>query len=115
MYGGQVTCPLTLRLVSGGGRGYGPTHSQSLQKHFIGIPNLALFELSPFHDSLPLLREYEDNVMFETDFPHSTSLAPGPGSASPRPSDVIRSATDVVGLNGMQKLLSGNARRLYRR
>jgi predicted TIM-barrel fold metal-dependent hydrolase len=66
-------------------------------------------------DSLPLLRAYEDNVMFETDFPHSTSLAPGPGSASPRPSDLIRSATDVVGLDGMQKLLSGNARRLYRR
>src|SRR5579884_1164069 len=28
MYGGRVTCPITLRLVSGGGRGYGPTHSQ---------------------------------------------------------------------------------------
>src|SRR5262249_45403215 len=29
MYAGGVTCPVTVRLVSGGGRGYGPTHSQS--------------------------------------------------------------------------------------
>ena len=26
-----------------------------------------------------------DNLMFETDFPHATSLSPGPASESPSP------------------------------
>ncbi|MDF3290284.1 alpha-ketoacid dehydrogenase subunit beta [Streptomyces silvisoli] len=51
MYGKRIPMPIIIRCPSGGNRGYGPTHSQSLQKHFIGIPNLALFELSPFHDN----------------------------------------------------------------
>ncbi|MEW1614254.1 MULTISPECIES: 2-oxo acid dehydrogenase subunit E2 [unclassified Streptomyces] len=50
MYGREVGVPLVVRCPVGGNRGYGPTHSQSPQKHFIGIPNLALYELSPFHD-----------------------------------------------------------------
>jgi 2-oxoisovalerate dehydrogenase E1 component len=49
MYGNQVTCPLTLRLVSGGGRGYGPTHSQSLERLFCGIPGLRVIALSGRH------------------------------------------------------------------
>lgn len=55
MYGRRVEIPLVVRCPTGGGRGYGPTHSQSLQKHFIGIPGLSVFELSPFHDARELL------------------------------------------------------------
>jgi pyruvate/2-oxoglutarate/acetoin dehydrogenase E1 component len=55
MYGGQVTCPLTVRLVSGGGRGYGPTHSQSLERLFCGIPGLRVIALSQRHDPAALL------------------------------------------------------------
>ncbi|HEY0640792.1 MAG TPA: transketolase C-terminal domain-containing protein, partial [Pseudonocardiaceae bacterium] len=55
MYGTDVPMPLVVRCPVGGNRGYGPTHSQSPQKHFIGIPNLALYELSPFHDAGTLL------------------------------------------------------------
>src|SRR5438034_8866372 len=40
-----------LRCPVGGRRGYGPTHSQSPQKHLMGVPDLALYELSPFHDA----------------------------------------------------------------
>ena len=40
MYDGQATCPVIIRSPSGGGRGYGPTHSQSLEKHFLGVPHL---------------------------------------------------------------------------
>ncbi len=63
MYGGKVTCPLTLRLVSGGGRGYGPTHSQSLERLFCGIPGLRVLALSQRHHSERLLRRaiLEDN------------------------------------------------------
>ena len=74
MYGRPVALPLVLRCPVGGGRGYGPTHSQSLQKHFIGIPHLPLFELSPFHDSAALLERlvgldtpcmlFEDKVLY---------------------------------------------------
>ncbi|MET9390877.1 2-oxo acid dehydrogenase subunit E2 [Streptomyces sp. NPDC006624] len=51
MYGREVPVPLVVRCPVGGNRGYGPTHSQSPQKHFVGIPNLALYELSPYHDA----------------------------------------------------------------
>ncbi len=36
MYGRPVPVPLIVRCPTGGRRGYGPTHSQSLQKHFVG-------------------------------------------------------------------------------
>ncbi|MET8050703.1 MULTISPECIES: alpha-ketoacid dehydrogenase subunit beta [unclassified Streptosporangium] len=51
MYGRGVPIPLVVRCPSGGNRGYGPTHSQSPQKHFIGVPGLSLFEMTPFHDA----------------------------------------------------------------
>jgi len=49
MYGGQVKCPITVRLASGAGRGYGPTHSQSLELLFCGIPGLRVVALSLRH------------------------------------------------------------------
>jgi len=39
MYNDQVKVPLIIRTPMGGNRGYGPTHSQSLEKHFIGVPD----------------------------------------------------------------------------
>src|SRR5918995_6225884 len=50
MYAGKVTCPVIVRVPSGGHRGYGPTHSQSLEKHFMGVPHLTVAAASPFHD-----------------------------------------------------------------
>ena len=50
MYNGQATCPVIFRTPSGGGRGYGPTHSQSLEKHFLGIPHLRVVAASLFTD-----------------------------------------------------------------
>jgi len=40
MYNDQVRVPLIVRTPMGGRRGYGPTHSQSLEKHFLGLPDL---------------------------------------------------------------------------
>lgn len=45
MYNGQVTNPIVIRSPMGGGRGYGPTHSQNLEKHLAGIPGLTLLAL----------------------------------------------------------------------
>ncbi len=50
MYDGKVTCPVIIRTPSGGHRGYGPTHSQSLEKHFLGVPHLTVVAASAYHD-----------------------------------------------------------------
>jgi 2-oxoisovalerate dehydrogenase E1 component len=39
MYNDQVDLRLVVRTPMGGKRGYGPTHSQSLEKHFLGLPD----------------------------------------------------------------------------
>src|SRR5262249_23154430 len=45
MYNHQVANPLVVRTPMGGGRGYGPTHSQNLEKHFVGIPGITTLVL----------------------------------------------------------------------
>jgi acetoin:2,6-dichlorophenolindophenol oxidoreductase subunit beta len=40
MYNDQVRLPLVIRTPMGGRRGYGPTHSQTLEKFFLGTPGL---------------------------------------------------------------------------
>ncbi len=46
MYDGKVEVPMIVRTPMGGHRGYGPTHSQTLEKHFLGIPNLDILALN---------------------------------------------------------------------
>ncbi|MBI3688916.1 MAG: alpha-ketoacid dehydrogenase subunit beta [Actinobacteria bacterium] len=69
MFGRVVPIRLVIRCPTGGRRGYGPTHSQSLQKHFLGVPNLVLFELSPFHDAgdifAAILARGRPTILFE--------------------------------------------------
>jgi acetoin:2,6-dichlorophenolindophenol oxidoreductase subunit beta len=55
MYNGRVSVPIVIRTPMGGGRGYGPTHSQSLEKLFLGIPGLNVVSPSIFHDVQELL------------------------------------------------------------
>jgi 2-oxoisovalerate dehydrogenase E1 component len=45
MYNDQVRVPLVIRTPMGGRRGYGPTHSQSIEKHFVGVPDTAMMAL----------------------------------------------------------------------
>ena len=40
MYNDQVRVPIVIRTPMGGRRGYGPTHSQTLEKLFLGVPGL---------------------------------------------------------------------------
>jgi pyruvate/2-oxoglutarate/acetoin dehydrogenase E1 component len=47
MYHGQAQAPVVIRTPMGGGRGYGPTHSQTLEKYFLGVPGLTV--LAPFN------------------------------------------------------------------
>lgn len=50
MYAQDVSVPMVIRTPMGGGRGYGPTHSQTLEKFFLGIPGLNIISPSLFHD-----------------------------------------------------------------
>lgn len=82
MFGTPMAHHLVIRCPVGGNRGYGPTHSQSVQKHFIGIPNLDLFEISPLHDNarqLPrLLNSGRPCILFENKVLYSQACrAPG--------------------------------------
>jgi pyruvate dehydrogenase E1 component beta subunit len=51
-----LDCPLVLRTPSGGGRGYGATHSQSLERLFTGIPGLKIAAPSNASDASGLLQ-----------------------------------------------------------
>jgi pyruvate/2-oxoglutarate/acetoin dehydrogenase E1 component len=55
MYNDQVRVPLVIRTPMGGGRGYGATHSQSLESLFMGIPDLKIVAPSHYHQPGDLL------------------------------------------------------------
>jgi len=57
MYNDSVTVPVTIRTPVGGGRGYGPTHSQCLEKLFFGIPDIRIVAPSVFGDAGQTLRQ----------------------------------------------------------
>ena len=57
MYGNKVSCPVVVRTPMGGYRGYGPTHSQSIEKLFLGIPGLVTVAMSPVHDQRLIIRD----------------------------------------------------------
>ncbi len=70
MYGVSVNVPVVIRTPMGGGRGYGPTHSQSLEKMFLGVPGLKVVSPSLAHDPGAILehcilREKEPTLFVE--------------------------------------------------
>ena len=46
VYGAGVTVPMIGRVPMGAKRGYGPTHSQSLEKYLVAIPNVKVLAMS---------------------------------------------------------------------
>ena len=57
MFDEGVTVPLVVRTPMGGRRGYGPTHSQSLEKLLLGVPGIAVVAPNECHDLCALLGE----------------------------------------------------------
>jgi predicted TIM-barrel fold metal-dependent hydrolase len=118
-----------LRFVSvESGFGYLPYLLESLDWHWKGFGLHHEYALLPSEyfrrqvygtfwfetSTLPLLELYADNIMFETDYPHPTSMSPGPCSPADVPADHIkrhllgRLPDDVV-----RKVLHDNAATLY--
>ena len=65
MYNEQVRVPLVIRAPMGGRRGYGPTHSQTLEKLFMGTPGIHVLAPCTLGDPGQLLRQ----AIFEEDDP----------------------------------------------
>lgn len=56
MFNDKVRVPMVVRTPMGGYRGYGPTHSQSLEKHFLGIPDTQVLAIN---SRIPVADFYE--------------------------------------------------------
>jgi pyruvate/2-oxoglutarate/acetoin dehydrogenase E1 component len=57
MFNEQVNVPIVIRTPMGGGRGYGPTHSQSLESIFMSVSGLRMCAPSIYHDPGYLLKQ----------------------------------------------------------
>jgi pyruvate/2-oxoglutarate/acetoin dehydrogenase E1 component len=67
MYNNNIKVPIVVRTPMGGHRGYGPTHSQSLEKMFLGIPGLKVVAPNTLGDPGRLLESAigdDDPVLF---------------------------------------------------
>lgn len=78
-----VQVPLVVRTPSGGGRGYGPTHSQSLETLFAGVPGLTVVFPSHRHEAGALLERAvldwpHPTLFFEHKLAYARSCTPGP-------------------------------------
>jgi predicted TIM-barrel fold metal-dependent hydrolase len=118
-----------LKLVSvESGMGYLPFLLNSLDWHFVGygvhrtgrrLPSDTFreqcygtfwFETA----TLGLLEQYPGNFMFSTDYPHPTSLVPGPTSPADSPRDHIAKHFEVVPGDVARKALWENAVAVYK-
>lgn len=79
MYNDQVATNLVVRSPMGGGRGYGPTHSQTLDRHFMGIPGLKIVAINnliePMRVYQPLLQpDHEPTLLIENKLLYALNL-----------------------------------------
>jgi predicted TIM-barrel fold metal-dependent hydrolase len=111
------------------GYGYVPYLLESLDWQFrnLGVPAQRPDWLLPseyfrrqiyaafwFESNLDLqIHLYPDNVMFSTDFPHPTSLSPGPGSIALNPRETIEANLAKVAPDIRRKLIHDTAKRVY--
>jgi predicted TIM-barrel fold metal-dependent hydrolase len=56
---------------------------------------------------------FPDNLLFETDFPHPTSMSPGPKSTAGPPREYAEKALGGLPEHAIRKVVQDNARKLY--
>lgn len=54
-----------------------------------------------------------DNILYETDFPHPTSMSPGPATSARAPAEYMEDAFKGVDRKDIEKIVYGNATRVY--
>jgi pyruvate/2-oxoglutarate/acetoin dehydrogenase E1 component len=102
MTNGQVTVPVTLRMVNGAGNGFGAQHSQSVENWFLNVPGLKLVTPATPADAYGLLKAAirdPDPVLF---FEHKGlygQTGPAPASKDPLPlgkAETVREGSDIT-------------------
>lgn len=80
MFNKQVNCPVVVRTPMGGRRGYGPTHSQTLDKFLIGIDNVKTVALHTLIDPNIIYNSvYEEKhpvILIENKVDYGKKIAP---------------------------------------
>lgn len=128
MYNRAVACPVVVRTPMGGRRGYGPTHSQSLERFLVGLDNTATLALHTLVPAAAQLRGLADlacpTILIEnkTDYARRTYAAPddfvveSDGAVLPtvrvRPRHGRANAT-VVAYGGMARLVADGIDQLF--
>jgi len=114
MYNEQVRCPVIVRTPMGGGRGYGPTHSQCLEKHFCGVPGLTVLAMNEYGDPAALYRRAHKarspHLVIENKTMYARPLL-GPAEL-PRPIDAD---VAIIAYGGTVSLAVAAAKRLMER
>lgn len=124
IYNEQVTVPLVIRTPMGGYRGYGPTHSQTLESIFLTIPGIEIVAPSHYHNPGAILRDCVLNSNWPVLFVENKSLYPL-GLEVPRLTDEggvsyiqlvdEQPATTIIAYGGMVDLAVRAARELLLR
>ena len=83
-----------------------PLPSERFREHMFGS---FWFE----KNSMSLLPEYADNIMFETDYPHPTCLCPGPASIADPARVMVKNSLSGTPDDVIRKVLWSNAATLY--
>jgi 2-oxoisovalerate dehydrogenase E1 component len=82
MYNKQASCPVVIRTPMGGGRGYGPTHSQTLDKFLFGIDNVKLVAINKYIDTdyiyQPVHNEQHPVIVIENKIDYGSTLISKP-------------------------------------
>ena len=130
MYNDQVKVNVVVRTPMGGRRGYGPTHSQTLDRHFLGVPGLRvlainhLMEPSLIYEEL-LVGNPGPTLLIENKKLYTTNLLHQPPegfvtyiSNEMYPTVHIRPSSDaidvtLVGYGGMSEILVNSANELF--
>lgn len=130
MYNRQLSCPVVVRTPMGGRRGYGPTHSQSLERFLVGIENccaISLNSLAPVADQLAHLGKLQGPaILFENKSDYAQRVfAPPDGfdverDDAPLPTFRIRprgtaATVTLVAYGGMARFVADNLVEIFER
>lgn len=85
MFNKQVNCPVVIRTPMGGRRGYGPTHSQTLDKFIIGIDHVKTVAINTFFNPAiifnSILQEKQPVIVIENKTDYGKKILANPSKA----------------------------------
>jgi uncharacterized protein len=89
-----------------------PSRRLPSEKFFTNMYATFWFEKGTL-EILNLRPEFVDRLMYETDFPHPTSVYPGPASSAAKPNAMLAESMAPLSEPAVQRLLHDNAASLY--